>query len=241
MATESFSFRLRIAHDHDDLQKVCAVRSEGYGHHLPGLADGLLDPDLQDGDPSTVILLCEDKLTGRAIGTARVQVTTRGSARLPIEQCVELPEAMRGQGRAEITRLSATPGADPRVRLALWKAGYLYCLATQARWLLIGARSSALVRGYRRLGAVDLHDDGRAVPLSYAGGLPHHVLVFDVMSAERDWHSANHALYGFMFQTLHPDLQLFSPRSLFDPVPSWRIAPSRHADADADASRERVG
>lgn len=232
MATESLSFRLRVAHDHEDLQQACAVRRAGYGHHLPDLADGLLEPDLQDGDPSTVILLCHDKLTGQAIGTARIQVTTRGSGRLPIEQCVELPEAMRMQGRAEITRLSAVPGADPRVRLALWKAGYLYCLATQARWLLIGARSAALVRGYRRLGATDLHADGRAVPLSYAGGLPHHVLVFDVIGAERHWHASNHALYGFMFETLHPDLQLFNPRSLFDPVPTLRPTAALQRPAD---------
>ena len=236
MVTESLSFRLRIAHDHEDLQRVCAVRSLGYGHHLPDLADGLLDPDLQDGDPSTVILLCEDKLTGRAIGTARVQVTTRGSGRLSIEQCIELPDHMREHGRAEITRLSAVPGADPRVRLVLWKAGYLYCLATQARWLLIGARSPALVRSYRRLGATELYEDGRTVPLSYAGGLPHYVLTFNVMAAERDWFVSNNALYGFMFDTVHPDLHLFSPRSLFDPIPSVRMPQASHPHVDAPAS-----
>jgi hypothetical protein len=65
---------------------------------------------------------------------------------------------------------------------------------------VIGARSAALVRIYKGLGFDLLADaDGpRQVPLAHAGGLPHHVLAFDVVAAERHWHAARHALYGFM-------------------------------------------
>ena len=69
-----------------------------------------------------------------------------------------------------------------------------------------------------RLSAV--HADARNVPLAYAGGVPHQVLVFDSMTAERAWHAAKNGLYGFMIDTLHPDIDLFAP-----------AAPVRHQTA----------
>jgi hypothetical protein len=211
MSTQTLSFTLRTAVNHNDLQRACEVRSASYGHHLPDLTDAFAFPDATDLSPHTSVFICEDKATGAAIGTARVQTTTRGNSTLPIETCVTLPERMTQHGRAEITRMASVPGADPLVRLALWKAGYLYCLANQAKWLLIGARSVALARGYRRLGATDLHDDARMVPLAYTGNMPHYVLSFDVIAAERRWFECNHPLFGFMVDTVHPDLQLFAP------------------------------
>ena len=209
MTTQTLSFNLRTAASRDDLVRACKVRSRSYGHHLPDLSEAFAVPDSADLSPHTVVFLCEDKLSGEPIGTARVQTTTRGGAALPIESCVELPGSMGRHGRAEITRMASIPGADPLVRLALWKAGYLYCLANQAKWLLIGARSAALARGYRRLGATHLYADERMVPLTYAGGMPHFVLRFDVIAAERNWFEVNHPLFSFMFETVHPDIQLF--------------------------------
>ena len=60
---------------------------------------------------------------------------------------------MRSDTRAEITRLSAVAGADPLVKLCLMKASYLFCMATQIRWMVIGARNEALVRQYRSWGS----------------------------------------------------------------------------------------
>jgi hypothetical protein len=72
---------------------------------------------------------------------------------------------------------------------------------------VIGARSDALVRLYKRLGFTDALD--APLPLAHAGGLQHHVLAFDVVAAERTWHAGQHGLYGLMVETFHPDLQLF--------------------------------
>ena len=218
MASASLSFTLRVARSTLELEAACAARSMSYGHHLPALKAPLASPDLVDLEPGTAVLACTDKRRGHTVGTARVQVSTRGP--LLIEQSIDLPEAMAGHARAEITRLSAVPGADPLVKLALWKAAYLYCQASQVRWMVIGARSEALVRQYRRLGFDDLHADARSVPLAYAGGVPHRVLVFDSMTAERAWHAAKNGLYGFMIDTLHPDIDLFAP-----------AAPARHPTA----------
>lgn len=204
--------------------QACSVRTTSYGHHVPEWKDAFAEPDDIDLLPGTAVLLCTDKRSGKPIGTARIQTAMRGNDNLCIEQCVDLPPTMKQQGRAEITRLSSLPGADPLVRLALWKAGYLYCLANQARWLLIGARSEALVRGYCRLGTRDLYEDQRMVPLTYAGGMPHRVLVFDVIAAERNWFEASHPLFKFMFETVHPDIELFPSRNLAPCTLSQRVA-----------------
>lgn len=208
MQTQSLSFEVRIAGTRQDLQAACRVRAQSYGHHLPHLHAMLLEPDLLDADENTFVVLCVDKASGSAVGTARFQ--TNAGGQLLIEHSVSVPEAMRNDTRAEVTRLSAVAGADPLVKLALMKASYLFCLATQIRWMVICARSEAFVRQYRRLGFANLFDDGRTVPMLHVGRLQHHVLTFNVTTAESRWREQAHPLYNFMVETAHPDIQLFS-------------------------------
>lgn len=216
MSTADLSFALTPASDWNDLVDACSVRSRCYGHHMDSLRTALAQPDAIDLASGTTTFICRDKATDEAVGTARVQVSLHGP--LLIDRCVELPPDMQHQSRAEITRLSALPGADPLVKLALMKAGYLYCLANQVRWMVIGARNEALIRQYRRLGLCDLHAQAEPVALSYAGGLPHRILKFDVTAAERNWSAISHPLYPFMVGTVHPDIQLFPSRRIARPV-----------------------
>ena len=182
----------------------------------------LLEPDLLDADEHTSVVLCVDKATGSAIGTARFQTNSGGP--LLIEHSVAVPDAIRADSKAEITRLSAVAGADPLVKICLMKASYLYCIATQVRWMVIGARNEALIRQYRRLGFADAFDDQRLVPLLHAGRVAHRVLTLNVTAVERTWLEGKHALYGFFFDTVHPDIQLFSTQ------PALPLRPSRSGD-----------
>lgn len=220
MSTVELGFSVRIVRDAAELQQACTLRARAYGHHLPALARALAEPDAVDRLPGTLVLVCRDKADGTVIGTARLQ---RGGVRpLPIEASVPLPDALTAQPRAEITRLAIAAGADALVRPMLVKACYLAAVASQTRLLVIGARSPALVRIYRGLGFGDLLGDGRQVPLAHAGGLPHSVLGFDVVGAERRWREQRHPLYGFMVETWHPDLQLLAepaPGALADDLP----------------------
>ena len=185
------------------------MRAVSYGHHIPQLQATLSEPDLLDADENTIVVLCVDKKTGGAVGTARFQTNAGGP--LLIEHSLTLPSDMRDDTRAEITRLSAVAGADPLVKLCLMKASYLFCLATQVRWMVIGARNEALMRQYRRLGFSNVFEDGTVMPLLHAGRLDHHILRFNVTTAESRWRERNHPLYEFMIETAHPDLQLFRP------------------------------
>jgi hypothetical protein len=191
------------------LDEACAVRAESYGHHLPALRRDYAEPDELDRTGSASTFLALDKASGAAVGSVRVQLGGVGR-KLLLEGSYAAPEWLALLPRAELTRMSVVAGADPLVRLLLWKAGLFYCLANQIRCMVIGARKPALIRQYQALGFERLSTE--AVPFVHAGNLPHHVLWFDVTTLERRWHAARHRLYGFMFGTHHPDLDLFGPR-----------------------------
>jgi len=208
MSVSELGFSVRLAGGEADLRDGATLRALAYGHHVPAMRDALALPDALDRQRGVVVLLCRDKATGEAIGTARIQ--RNHPLPLQIEHSVALPPAIAERPRAEITRLAIRPGADPLVRPMLVKACYLYAVASQIRTLVIGARSPALIRLYRGLGFADVLVGDAMVPLAHAGGLPHRVLAFDVVTAERTWHAAGHGLYGFMVETWHPDLQLLA-------------------------------
>jgi hypothetical protein len=237
MFTQSLSFEVRVAKARHEIEAACKVRAQAYGHHVPGLHGTLLEPDLLDVDEHTVVVLCVDKASGSPVGTARFQTNAGGP--LLIEHSVEIPVDMRTDTRAEITRLSAVAGADPLVKLALMKASYLFCMATQVRWMVIGARNEALVRQYRRLGFQDVFGDGRTVPLLHAGRMEHRILAFNVTAAERTWKECRHPLYQFIFDTSHPDIQLFSRRPAL-PVPGALEAKVASAFAAAFRTYRRL-
>ncbi len=208
MSMQRLRFNLRVARSEADLRAACRVRSASYGHHLPHLQAQFAEPDELDWSPETTVFVAFAKGSGEAVGTARLACNARQP--LQIEHSAVLPEPLSDRVLAEVTRLSVLPGHDdPRVKLALMKSTYLYCMARQVQWMVIGARSDGLIRQYRRLGFTDLLADGTMVPLAHAGNLPHRVLGFDVTSAERNWHAARHPFYDFMVRTYHPDIELF--------------------------------
>ncbi len=206
MSDEFLSFTLRPVETHHDLLRACDVRAQAYGRKNPGYLETMALPDTIDASPWTAVFLCEDKATGEAIGTMRVQSTTRGSSQLEIEKYIQTPPELTMFGRAEITRLAAVHGADPFVRLALWKAAYLYCMAIQARWLLMGVRKPALLKAYEKMGATDVFEDKRSVNLGYGGNLPHRILALHIGSCEQRFREENNPLYPFMFGVVHQDI-----------------------------------
>jgi len=211
MSIDSLSFTLRLAETPEDLAKVCDVRSMGYGHHSPALREHMALPDAIDLSPWTAVFLCEDKASGAPIGTMRVQDNTRGGVQVEIEKYLQLPEWLtRGGGRCEMSRLVIAAGANPLVKAALWKAGYLRCLAMQVHWLIIGARKPGLMKQYQYLGAKDMYEDQRLVPLGHGWNLPHRIFAFNVRTAARDWYEGEHRLLRFMVETDHPDIGITS-------------------------------
>jgi hypothetical protein len=206
METGVLGFSVRIAVTDDDLREACAVRAAAYGHHDPLIGAHFGEQDPMDRAEGTVVLLCRDKQTGAGIGTARIQVS--GFGPLLLENSLTLPEWLAHKPRAQISRLAVLAGAESVVKLSLMKASYQYCLATQVRWMVIGARNAALIRNYRSLGFREVFDTGAWVPLASGGGLPHLILALDVVGAKEAWQATRNRLYGFMTETHHADLQV---------------------------------
>jgi hypothetical protein len=229
MSSCTLGFALRPAASQDDLLDACAVRAQAYGHHLPQIKQSLARPDALDAAAGTTVFLCRDKASGRATGTMRIQTSHPGP--LMLEASVTLPGWLASASRAEITRLAVSVGADPLTKLCLMKASYLFCMAQRVEWMVLGARNAALIRNYQRLGFIDALGLDDLVPLAHTGGVPHHILAFDVASAERVWSAQRHPLYGFMVQTLHPDLDIGLPQPAAIPQAMFWPALARLAAA----------
>jgi hypothetical protein len=206
MSSCALGFTLQLASSYEDLLDACRVRSQAYGHHLPEIGHRLAEPDELDFALGTTVFVCRDKSEGRAVGTMRIQSSAFGP--LLMESSFDLPPWLRGSTRAEVTRLAVSVGADPLVRLSLWKASYLFCVANHLDWMVIGARNEALIRNYRRLGFVDAFGPDQLMPLAHTGGVPHRILAFDNTSARQRWSEMRHPLFRFVFETEHADLKV---------------------------------
>jgi hypothetical protein len=90
MTTAVLDFTVGLADKRVDLADIAALRAEAYGHHLPGLTSSMAAPDPADTAPGASVLLCRDKASGRAIGTARIQ--RNHPEPLAIEASIALPQ-----------------------------------------------------------------------------------------------------------------------------------------------------
>ena len=204
METTTHSLAVRLANCEQDFRDACQVRSAAYGHHDPELGPRFGDMEALDRADGTVVLLCRDRQTGVCMGTARIQVS--GFGPLVLESSLKLPPWLGSRLRAQISRLAVVPGASRLVKLLLMKASYQYSLATRVRWMVIGARSAALIRNYRSLGFQDVFEPGSWVPLASGGGLPHQILALDVQGAQAAWQATQNRLLAFMTEPADPEL-----------------------------------
>jgi len=209
MRTMTLSFSVRPVDSDAAMAQACAVRAQGYGRQLPALASRFAQPDALDESGTCCTFLATDKTSGVAMGTVRVQVGCAGRP-LMVESALELPAWLQQRPRAEFTRLAVVPGADPLVRMVLWKLGWCYCMANQVQCVVIGARQPTLIRQYQTLGFEML--GAAPVPFAHAGGLLHSVLWLDLREAGRLWYDTRHPLFEFMSSTHHPDLEVCGPR-----------------------------
>jgi hypothetical protein len=201
-------FKIRIVRNDGQLNKAIQIRSEAYSRHVPTLGQVLAQPEEVDRDVDAIVLLAEGKLDGAPLGTIRIQ--TNFASPLSIQASIDLPEHLQDRPLAGVSRLGVKAGPRGRlVKLALFKAMHRYCLAKQVEFVLIGARSP-LEQDYLNLGFTDVFEDHEPRALKSARGMPHRILSFEVLTAERRWFSTNHPLYVFMFRRFHPDIEIFA-------------------------------
>lgn len=216
LVEERLPFTVRVVRGDEQLQKAISIRRAAYARHVPALADQLREPEPNDHDPDSLVLLAESRMDGEPVGTMRIQ--TNRSRALVLERSVTLPPWLQGRRMAEATRLGIAEGGAGRVvKIVLCKAFYLYSLAAGIEWMVIAARAP-LDRQYEAALFQDVFP-GQTFPLLHANNIPHRVLAFDVGTAAQRWAAAKHPLSKFMVQTRHPDIDLGQA-----PLPQWRVA-----------------
>jgi len=206
---EALPVRVRVARTEEQLWKAVKVRVDAYGKHTPGFANALRTIEREDKEKRTLVLLCESKITGEPVGTLRIH--TNFDAPTYLERTLQLPNFLRRSGIAYVTRLAVASGPGGAfVKLALFKALYRYCFATQISWILAVARDP-VDREFVRLGFSDLLPLGTKLhrPADF-GDVDVRPLYFNVHEAENQWRTANHPLYEFMIRKVHPDIEIFA-------------------------------
>lgn len=206
---EVLPIRIRVVRTENQLRKAIKVRADAYGRHTPMFADALRIVEHEDTERSSLVLLGESKITGEAVGTIRIH--TNFDSPTYLERILQLPEFLKETGIAYVTRLAVANGPNgASVKLALFKALYRYCLATQISWILAVAREP-VDRDFVRLGFHDLLPKGERLrrPADF-GDIDVRPLYFNVLNAEREWRASGHPLYAFMVQKAHPDIEIFA-------------------------------
>jgi hypothetical protein len=199
-------FTLRIVHTEEELAKATAIRYAAYHRHVPDMAQHLREPESYDWEDGTVVMLVEAKIDGEPLGTMRIQ--TNRFKPLNIEHSVDLPAHLNGKILAQASRLGIGQGRVGRmVKLALFKAFYLYSLQAGIDFMVIAARSP-LDRIYDDLLFTDVYPGLGFIPIKHADNMPHRVMGFDVRDAQRLWIANSHPLFKFVVETNHVDIDI---------------------------------
>ena len=194
------------------MRQICELRSEAYGRHLPGMAAALSLPEAADDKLGCEVLVASSKLDGSVLGTLRTHSNLLDP--IPLESAVDLERAFKGDRLVEATRLCIAQGTSASlVRSALFKALFLYAEQQNIDWLVACGRRPLDVM-YDRLLFTDILEHGAFYPLSYAADLPHRIMRFNVGAAQALWAEHSHPLYGFVFDTHYPDIDLSATANL---------------------------
>jgi len=206
MAVERLPFTIKVVHSEEELHKAVQIRHAAYARHLPEFARTLMAPEACDYDSDSVVLLAESKLDGSPLGSTRIQTNWRHA--LHVEQSVALPQWLRSQRLAEVTRLGIEEGRVGRlVKIALIKACFEYCELNGVDWAVVTGRAP-IDRQYEQLLFADVFADKAPVPLRHVGNIAHRVMAFEIATGQARWEAAAHPLLDFFRHTRHPDIDI---------------------------------
>lgn len=203
---ERLPFTISIAQSAIELQRAVDVRHGAYARHVPGFAETLQEPEASDFEDGAIVLLASSKVDGSALGTMRIQ--TNCAKPLDLEDSLALPQWLATSRLAEAARLGVTRDrAGGLVKSMLFKAYFQYCQQLDIDWMVITARSP-VDRQYDRLLFDDVYPELGYISLHHVNYMPHRVMKFEVATAQERWAKVNHPMYDFIFNTVHPDIDL---------------------------------
>lgn len=206
MIEERLPFSVRLVRTEEDLKRAIELRYRTYARHMPEFAEHLKEPEADDFERDSIILLAESKLDGSVIGTMRIQ--SNEYRPLSMEHSVTLPDWTKNQSMVEVRRLGvANGGAGHLVKMVLTKACLIYCANNHIKWAMVAARPP-LDRSYEKMLFIDVLPGRTFTPLPTANNVPHRVMAFEVGNCETRLIAHNHPLLNFFCRTNHPDINV---------------------------------
>ena len=203
---ERLPFTISIVRNASELEQAVAVRHGAYARHVPGFAETLQVAESQDFEDGAIVLLASSKVDGSPLGTMRIQ--TNCAKPLELEASLALPQRLATRRLAEAARLGVTKEKVGRlVKSMLFKAYFQYCQLNDIEWMVITARAP-VDRQYDRLLFDDVYPGMGYIPVHHVDNIPHRVMQFEIATAQARWAEASHPMYEFIFNTIHPDIDL---------------------------------
>ncbi len=210
---EDLPFEIRFLRTAERLNEIIESRYQAYAQHHSDNIENILGKDeiaQKDKQATSFLLYALDKKSKRIVGSLRV--TTNTNRPLQIEQEIELPAPFAGRHLATFGRLAVLKGPNSsRIKFALFKSAYLYCLANQINHCFL-ATVAPIDKIYRRIGFKLVFPESLNFRLHEAGV---NLQLYGTTSEEiRLFLKANSPLlYKFIFEDFHPDILIFQPVS----------------------------
>ncbi len=203
----STNFRVRVVRSPEQLHGVVSVRKEAYLSRLPELAEQVSLPEALDYSHGAIVLLAEDRNTGRPYGTLRLNT---GREMLAMMEDIHLPSKIVDGEVAYISRMAVVGDAKQKsaVRRLIEKAMFQLCAAKQLRTVLILAVVPR-ERLFQHYGFSDVFHDALPRHPLFLNNIPVRALQCETYTIERTWREKKHPLYDFFFRTFHPELEIF--------------------------------
>ncbi len=203
---ERLPFTISVVNSDKEMSEAFNLAEAAYRRHVADLVYATEPPSMADLEDGYAVLLARSKFDDAPVGTMKIQVCH--GTKLNIEQSVALPSWLAGQSLAGANRLGVSSGSAGRmVKLALFKAYYLYCVQQEIDYMVIAARTP-LDKQYADMLFQDVFGENEFIPLPHAANIPHRVMALDVAGAKARWQAARHPLYNFILSTRHSDIRV---------------------------------
>ncbi len=197
--------RVTPARNRSQRTQALRLRARGYSKYFTSPKDAADD---LDASPNCLLLVASTA-SDEIIGTMRILDGARG----PIELESFAPLARLGapevaaRSFAEATRLTVMPGPRSRaVKLALWKAFFVFAMRHRRRGMLVWGRPPAARQDQRLL----FEDLGPAFEFVHPllGSEKNRSLWMDLRQARERLRTTRHPLYDFFFEMHHPKVSV---------------------------------
>jgi hypothetical protein len=204
---EEFPFIVVISRDESTSARLLATRERAFNRHSHPFKNTIGFKKSLKFDPG-LMFSAVSKSSGECLGSVKIE--SNFEERFYFEKEVSTPDLKDRVGSICLSRLNVTEGQiSLQVRLALWKAVYLYAHAMESQYVY-GFVDGPRQRLYRSFGFGAAIEGDPELILECHENLPMKLVRSELNSFQATLLRASPKVEQFFFQTRHPDIRIFS-------------------------------